>query len=297
MMRATGLILMLGLTALGCAAGDPVDEEWSSSESGKADGLRESGTVFFVYDNHRVCVTAPCPMYTVITPGGVRFDVARLLTDDTVEARSALPYAADGGVLVNGAYVRGSWKQGRPGPAIRIETPIDPAQAYLVHRHASDAGAPYAVVTANEINHDVDRIDLEGYLPADIECEQNLATLEDGEWATRGFLARSDTGETTLFATTGVADSMTYAVRPSGIECVTWPCPEWSVESPDGVFLGYASRLELAYLHISDKDAAALEAKLRASGGSVYAWLAEDDWNPGADEVVVVVDLVGIGLE
>src|SRR5678810_916084 len=135
MMRATGWMLLVGLSARACDAVDDIDDGSGQEVEGKADdGARDSGTIFFVYDNHRVCITAPCPSYTLITPGAVRIDVARVTVDP--QAAEAAPLLANGGALVHGAFQSGSWNRGDKGPGLAIDELLAPAKPYLVARHA-----------------------------------------------------------------------------------------------------------------------------------------------------------------
>jgi hypothetical protein len=268
-------MLVLGLSALACDAMDDIEEGPGQDVAGKADdGGRESGTIFFVYDNHRVCIAAPCPSYTLITPGAVRFDVARVDIDP--QAAEAAPLVADGGALVHGALENGSWSPGDKGPGIVIDELLEPARPYLVARHSGGAAAPYAVVNAEGMDHHVDRIDLDGFVPTDPEGEATLATLVAGAWAATGFLARSDTGEVTLFVTGEAGESIPCMVAASGIECVSGPCPIWKLTSMEGEPLGNAERVELGYLHLSDSDAAAEKDLLYQKGGAVFGWMSED---------------------
>ena len=294
MMRATGFILLLGAISLGCVGGgetDELDDDSAGGADGKFDSFRDDGTMFFVHHNGRVCITAPCPSFTVITPGGARFEVARVLVERGAEA--ATPLLTTGGVLVEGGLENGSWQPGQAGPALRVKRPIEPAQAYLVHKHAGGAAAPFALVTMKGIDHDVDQIDLEGYVPADIEAEQTLATLVTGQWATRGFLAHGDTGERVLHATLGVGVSTPCLVAASGIECVSAPCPVWSLESMEGAPLGNASRLELGWTHLPAPEQQAIVDRLFAEGGAVYGWLAEGSWEEaGTGDVLLVVSVL-----
>ena len=85
MMRTTRLSILFVATALGCASPLVDDDDDEAGVSSTAETLRDDGTTFFVYANHRICVTAPCPSYTVITPGGVRFEVARVIVDPGAE--------------------------------------------------------------------------------------------------------------------------------------------------------------------------------------------------------------------
>ena len=291
-MRATGLILLVGAIALGCVGTDDAEDVADEvSGDGKFDDLRDDGTTFFVYDNGRVCVRAPCPSYTVITPGGARFDVARVEVERGAEA--AAPLLASGGVLIAGALEDGSWDPGERGPAVRIARSLEPAKAYLVHRHAGAAAAPYAVVSAEAIDHQVDRVDLAGYVPADLDVDQSLATLTTGQWATRGFLAHGDTGERVLYATLGTGVSVPLVARASGIECISEPCPVWSLESMDGASIGNASRLDLAWTHMADEEQQAIVDRLYSEGGEVYGWLAEGSWEEsGRGDVLLVVSVI-----
>lgn len=292
MMRATGLVLLVGAMALGCVATDDGDEGRDEIRGdGKFDDLRDDGTTFFVHANGRVCIAAPCPMYTVITPGGARFEVARVEVEP--DAAPAASLVASGGVLVAGELEDGSWQPGEDGPALRIARSIEPAKAYLVHRHAGAAAAPYAVVSADAIDHNVDSVDLAGYVPADLDVDQSLATLATGQWATRGFLAHGDTGERVLYATLGSGVSSSFVARASGIECVREPCPVWSLESMDGAPVGNASDLDLAWTHMADEEQQAIVDRLYATGGAVYGWLAEGSWEaPGRGDVLLVVSVL-----
>lgn len=283
---------MLGVAALGCATADDVDDSWGESEAGgKADGFRDSGTVFFVYDNHRVCVTAPCPSYTVITPGAVRFDVARVTAERDGEA--AVPLLATGGVLVNGAVEDGSWQPGEEGPGLRIEKVIEPAEGYLVARQPEDSVHPFALVGAGEIENGIDRIDLEGFVATD-DGTQTLATLVTGEWAAKGFLGHDDTGERVFFVTASAGSSYPCAVVASGIQCVTDPCPLWRLESMDGQPLGYASAVDVGYLGLGDKESARILDQLFASGGDVVGWLTADSWEASGGDVLLVVEVLAL---
>lgn len=291
-MRATGLMLLFSLSALACDATDDFDDGSGEAVEGKADdGARDSGTIFFVYDNQRVCITAPCPSYTLITPGAVRLDVARLEIEP--DAAEATALVADAGALVHGTFESGSWKPGAPGPGLVIDRVLEPAKPYLVARHDGGAAAPYAVVNAEGMDHHVDRIDLDGFLPGDSDDDQTLASLVSGQWAARGFLARSDTGEGVLFVTGAAGASIPCLVAASDIECVTAPCPIWEMASMDGEPLGNAARVELAYLQLPEDDEATIEGKLLASGGAVFGWLAEGSWDPGhRGDVLLVVRLL-----
>lgn len=288
--RATALVWMLGASALGCAGGgDAGDGEMSEVGGGKADDGRDSGTVFFVHDNHRVCFAAPCPSYTVITPGAVRFDVARIELEAGAEA--AVPLLAGGGALVAGQVETGSWEPGQRGPALRIAEVIEPARSYLVAQHVG-GDAPYALVSADGIDDGVHRIDLDGFVAADLGVSQTLDTLVAGQWAAAGFLARSDTGEVVFFATTGAGLSMPCLVAASEIECVREPCPVWRLAAMDGEPLGHAARVDLGYLQLPEGDADILLDRLFEAGGAVYGWLAEGSWQEGAGDVLLVVRLL-----
>jgi len=283
-MRATGWMLLVGLSALACDAVDDIDDGSGREVEGKADdGARDSGTIFFVYDNHRVCITAPCPSYTLITPGAVSIDVARVTVDP--QAAEAAPLLANGGALVHGAFENGGWNRGDKGPGLAIDELLAPAKPYLVARHAGGAAAPYAVVNAEGIDHHVDRIDLDGFVAAD--DDQDLATLIAGDWAAKGFLAQSDTGEVVLFATATAGVTAPCMVSASDIECVTDPCPVWKLTSMEGAPLGTASRVELGYLHLSEQDEANAEDRLFQTGGGVVGWRSED--------VLLVVQLLDPG--
>ncbi len=292
MMRATGLILLVGAMAFGCVGVDDAEDSGNQvSGDGKFDDFRDDGTTFFVHDNGRVCFAAPCPSYTVITPGGARFDVARVEVEPEAEAATAL--LATGGVLVAGSLEDGSWNPGQEGPALHVARAIEPAKAYLVHRHAGAAGAPYAVVTPEAIDHHVDRVDLAGYVPADLDVDQSLATLVTGQWATRGFFAHGDTGERVLYATRGTGASVSFVARASGIECVSEPCPVWSLESMEGAQMGNASRLDLGWTHLAAEEQEEIVDRLYAEGGAVYGWLAEGSWeSPGRGDVLLVVSVL-----
>jgi hypothetical protein len=214
----------------------------------------------------------------------VSLEVARVAFEPGAE--EAAPLLASGGVLVHGKLESGTWNPGDKGPGLTVDEALEEAKPYLVSRHSGDTGAPYAVVNADGLDHGVNRIDMEGFVPDDDEC--TLPTLVTGDWAAKGFLGHSDTGESVLFVTHEAGMTMPYRVAASGIECPTWPCPVWSLSSLEGEPLGTASRIELGYLHLSDKETAAIEQALFVKGGVVSGWLQQQVDN---DDVMLVVQL------
>jgi hypothetical protein len=283
MTHSTSLSLIL-VAAVGCVGSPPDDgDEYTV---GAEDALREDGTTFFVYANERVCVTAPCPSYTVITPGGVRFDVARVKVEPGAERAKRLLHA--GGLLVKGAVVNGSWLPGQAGPSLTIRRAGEAARDYLVAEHDEHHAYPYCTVATREVNHEVDTIDLEGLVPTNLDVPQEIETLVAGEWATKGFLTHSDTGETVFYASLAAAKTETFYVVSSGIECVTAPCPIWSVYAPDGTPLGNAARLDLSFMMLSDADTAALHDRLFHDGGFVLGYLDEGSWRAGPGPTLLV---------
>ena len=289
MMRATGLSLFLAATALGCD-GPLADDIDQANVEGTTEAVRDDGTTFFVYANQRVCITAPCPVYTVITPGGVRFDVARVIVEPGAERANRL--LDTGGLVTKGAIVNGTWLPGRRGPALRIWEAGEAARSYLVAEHPDDHEYPYCTVSTRNVNHEVDAVDLEGLVPTDLECPQEVETLVAGEWATRGFLTRSDTGETVLYASRAAGETKAFYAVSSGIECVTSPCPIWSIYSSDGTPLGNAARLDLSFMLLSDAETAALHDKLFRSGGIVLGYLDQGSWYRGPGPTLLVARLL-----
>jgi hypothetical protein len=300
MMHRTGLPLLVVATALGCdglasyddgdqANVDPVTGAQASVDSTVA-ALRDDGTTFFVYDNQRVCVTAPCPSYTVITPGGVRFDVARVIVEPGAERADRL--LRTGGLLTRGTILNGSWQPGRPGPGLSIRHAGEAARIHLVAEHPAGHDHPYCSVATREVNHEVDAVDLEGLVPAPgMDCPQEVDTLVNGDWATKGFLTRSDTGETVLYASMAAGETEDFHAISSGIECVTLPCPIWALSTADGKPLGNAARLDLSFLLLSPAETAALEDKLFRSGGLVRGFLDRASWNQGSGPTLLVAGL------
>ncbi len=291
MMRSTGLCLLFAATAMACDGAAPYDDVGDPANVGsEADAIRDDGTTFFVYANQRVCVTAPCPSYTVITPGGVRFDVARVIVEPGAERAYRL--LDTGGLLTKGAVLNGSWQPGRRGPGLRIWHAGEAARSYLVAEHPDGHEYPYCTVTTREVNHEVDAVDLEGLVPSDLDCPQEVDTLVTGEWAAKGFLTRSDTGETVLYASRAAGETAEFYAISSGIECVTLPCPVWSLYSADGRPLGNAARLDLSFMLLSDTDAAALHDTLFRKGGVVQGYLDEGSWYRGPGPTLLVARLL-----
>jgi hypothetical protein len=283
MMRSTALPLFLVATALGCAdSSDDLDEATVDTD----DAFREDGTTFFVYANQRICVTAPCPSYTVITPGGVRFDVARVIVEPGAERAKRL--LDKGGLLIKGAVVSDSWLPGRPGPGLRISHAGEAARDYLVAEHDDHHAYPYCTVATREVDHEVDAVDLEGLVPTDLDVPQEIETLVAGQWATKGFLTHSDTGETVFYASRAAGETEAVYVVASGIECVTLPCPIWSLYSADGTPLGDAARLDLSFMMLSEADTAALHDRLFREGGLVLGYLDEASWRRGPGPTLLV---------
>ena len=296
MMQRAELSLLVVATALGCDGlapyhdGDQASEAQANVDSTVA-ALRDDGTTFFVYDNQRVCVIAPCPSYTVITPGGVRFDVARVIVEPGAERANRL--LDTGGLVIRGTILNGSWEPGRRGPGLRIWRAGEAARVHLVAEHEDGHDHPYCSVATREVNHEVDAVDLEGLVPAPgIECPQELDTLVAGDWATKGFVTRSDTGETVFFASMAAGETEAFHAVSSGIECVTQPCPIWALSSPDGKPLGNVARLDLSFLMLSPDETAALEYKLFRSGGSVRGYLDRASWSQGSGPTLLVSRLL-----
>ncbi len=285
MIRATGLSLVFVATVLGCD-GPVYDNDVDST----SDELRDDGTTFFVYANQRVCITAPCPSYTVITPGGVRFDVARVIIEPGAERADRLLDA--GGLLTRGSVLNGSWQPGQPGPGLRIWEARNAARNYLVAEHPDDHEYPYCTVATRQVNHEVDGVDLEGLVPTPMNVPQNVETLLAGQWATKGFLTRSDTGETVLYASRAAGKTRSFYAISSGIACVTQPCPVWDLYSADGKWLGNAARLDLSFLMLSDAETAAVQDKLFRTGGTVVGYLDQGSWyrGPGPTLLVARID-------
>lgn len=287
MTRAPGLFLLFAATALGCDAptsDDSVVDETNVDSA--AEELRDDGRTFFVYANERVCITAPCPVYTVITPGGVRFDVARVIVEPGAERANRL--LDRGGLLTKGEILNGSWLPGRRGPALRIWHAGEAARTYLVAEHPAGHEYPYCTVAAKDVNHEVEAVDLEGLVPTDMDCPQEVDTLVTGEWATKGFLTRSDTGETVLYASRAAGETTAFYAISSGIECVTYPCPIWALYSEGGAPLGNAARLDLSFMLLSEAETAAVHDKLFRSGGVVLGYLARGSWNRGVGPTLLV---------
>lgn len=285
-MHATRLSLLFVATALGCGGPLPDDDVDESDVSTTVEELRDDGTTFFVYANQRVCVTAPCPSYTVITPGGVRFDVARVIVEPGAERAYRL--LDRGGLLTTATVLNGSWIPGQRGPGLRIWQAREPARNYLVAEHSDGHEYPYCSVASRAVNHEVDAVDLDGLVPADIGVEQDIDTLLAGEWATKGFLTRSDTGETVFYGSRAAGKTRTFYAVSSGIACVTEPCPVWDLYTADGTPLGNAARLDLSFLLLSDADAAALHDKLFRAGGTVSGYLDQGSWYRGPGPTLLV---------
>ena len=290
MTRTTGLSILFVATALGCATPLVDDDEDEASVSSTAETLRDDGTTFFVYANRRVCVTAPCPSYTVITPGGVRFDVARVIVDPGAERAYRL--LDTGGLVTRGAIVNGSWLPGRRGPALRIWRAGEAARSFLVAEHDDGHEYPYCSVATRAVNHEVDGVELDGLVPTDIDVPLELDTLLAGDWATKGFLTRSDTGETLLYTSQAAGRTRAFYAIASGIECVTLPCPVWSLYATDGTPLGNAARLDLSFMLLSDADTAARHDKLFRAGGIVLGYLDDGSWHRGPGPTLLVARIL-----
>ena len=285
-MRATGLSLLLVATALGCDGPLPDGDLDGAEVDSTAGELRDDGTTFFVYDNQRVCFVAPCPSYTVITPGGVRFDVARVIVEPGAERAYRL--LDSGGLVTKATVLDGSWLPGQRGPGLRIWQAGEAARSFLVAEHGDDHEYPYCTVATREVNHEVDAVDLDGLVPTRMDVPQEVDTLLAGEWATRGFLTRSDTGETVLYASRAAGKTRPFYAVASGIACVTSPCPIWDIYAADGTPLGNAARLDLSFLLLSDAETAALHDKLFRSGGVVRGYLDHGSWDRGPGPTLLV---------
>lgn len=84
-----------------------------------------------------------------------------------------------------------------------------------------------------------------------------------------------------------------YQVRSSGIQCVTDPCPMWSLTALDGTALGEFADIDLAFLGLAPDQETTLRQRLYTSGGVVRGWLAENSWQPGASgDILHVVEVV-----
>ena len=142
------------------------------------------------------------------------------------------------------------------------------------------------------MNHEVQAIDLEGLVPTAMDIPQEVETLVSGEWATRGFLTRSDTGETVLYASRAAGKTKAFYAVASGIECVTSPCPVWDIYTADGTPLGNAARLDLSFLLLPDADAAALHDKLFRSGGMVLGYFDRGSWSAGPGPTLLVARIL-----
>ena len=86
--------------------------------------------------------------------------------------------------------------------------------------------------------------------------------------------------------------SVPFVARASGIECISEPCPVWSLDSMDGEPMGNASRLDLAWTHMADEEQQAIVDRLYVEGGEVYGWLAEGSWESGRGDVLLVVRVI-----
>jgi hypothetical protein len=82
-----------------------------------------------------------------------------------------------------------------------------------------------------------------------------------------------------------------YAIS-SGIECVTLPCPVWSLYSTSGTPLGNAARLDFSFLLLSDAETAALHDKLFRSGGIVRGYFDQGSWDRGSGPTLLVAGLL-----
>jgi hypothetical protein len=291
-MRATGLSLLFVAAALGCDGPIPNDALVGDEPdvNSTAEDLRDDGRTFFVYANQRVCVTAPCPSHTVITPGGVRFDVAYVIVEPGAERAYRL--LDRGGLVTRGEVLNGSWLPGTRGPGLRISEAGAAARNYLVAEHHDDEAYPYCTVATRDVNHEVDGVDLDGLVPTAMNIPQDVDTLVAGEWATKGFLTRSDTGETVLYASRAAGKTRAFYVKSSGIACVTVPCPIWDVYTADGTGLGNAARLDLTFMLRSDAETAAVHDALFRKGGFVLGYLEQGSWYRGPGPTLLVARLL-----
>ena len=128
-------------------------------------------------------------------------------------------------------------------------------------------------------------------LMTDFDVPQEVETLFTGDWATKGFLTRSDTGETVLYGSKAAGKTRDLYVIASGIECVTLPCPIWALYTADGAPLGNAARLDLSFMLLSDAETAALHDKLLQSGGIVRGYINQASWARGSGPTLLVADL------
>lgn len=261
--------------AAACAAPEYTDDE--SVETGKSDDLREDGSTFFVYANGRLCVTTPCPVYTAITPGAVRFDVSEVNLARV--GREVDEQIQNGGMLVRGQLDVGSWEPGGEGTLLAVEQGLAPAEQFFVWRGAASQEMEFAALTMTGETIQTHNLDLEG-LRSGGKREPTLAGLVAGDWATKGFIGRSDTGVVTLFATAVAGWSWPCTVFASGIECVTAPCPSWSMIDPEGVSLGNAASIEMGYMRLSPEREAQLRLHIATGAVDVYGWVLEGDWSP-----------------
>ena len=288
MRTATSILsvsFVLGLVPALASAGEPVLPEPVSQPQQE----------LFVFANGVVCITAPCPSFTVVTPDGASLPVADVVlpagTDE--QAQTAL---FNGGLVVEGVVEQGLWAPGGTGTVVRATAIVDEAQDFLVFRNGIVcimAPCPsFTAVSADGQATQISGLDLEAFAHDPDLFTQVLG----GEIVVKGFIKRGtwaplQNGDVLVVSKIAGA-TQEFQVQSSGIVCVVAPCPVWSVTNAAGVEQK-AARVDLTALRLLGEEAEAEVLATLHAGATVRGFLSAGPWSPFATgDVLFVTEIV-----
>lgn len=276
-MTSSKLLPLALLTFAACSAG-AIDDSDTAGDLGKADGFGAPRLV--VVRNQIACVTAPCPVFTVIDPAGNVSRVADVeLPDDPIGEFEAIGL---NGLAVEGVIVLGDWSPNQSGDVLvvdRVVSRVGAGAPIFNGVVCFTAPCPSYTVIADDGNHsdvagvDLSALDLPEQTEQDIYSDLAEGRLLLGGYVRHGSWNPGDSGDVfvaTRFAT--VLDD--YTMQFANIACVTLPCPTWTgVDSAGDVH--FFDDLDIEGLGLSDREATDLFEKLHGSSATLRGYASK----------------------
>jgi hypothetical protein len=223
------------LLSAGCAA-DAMSDDVPGA-GGKADSFLASELV--VVANGTVCITAPCPSYTVMDANGAVSVAADVVLPEGVDQDAAFAALHDAGLRVTGAIDVGEWSHGQPGDVVLVQGVVAPVgRAAPFDNGIRCIAAPCPSVTllheTGEFEQ-VDDIDLSMVeLPEDV-LDAMQGDLYGGRLLIGGFVLPGGPRIGDRFVVTTAVGVINDDYRvDGGIVCITTPCPSYIVSNSNG---------------------------------------------------------------
>lgn len=272
------------LLSAGCAADAMSDGE--AGVGGKADSFAASELV--VVYNGTVCITAPCPSFTVMDSAGEVSVVADVVFPEGADLDAAHAAMSDAGLRLAGAIDPGEWSPGQPGDVVLVHSVVAP----IGHAAPFDNGtrcivAPcpsWTVLHETGAFQRVDEIDLS---MLELVDDDMMGELYAGRLLVGGFVLPGAPGFADRFVVTSHANVLNddYDVQ-GGIVCITDPCPAYLASNSNGDPVPLDD-IDLAALQLSAEELARVERAIGDGTATLRGF-----FNPADEAAILHVTMI-----